>query len=374
MIKKQICFIITKSNFGGAQKYVYELATSLDKEIFKVTVALGGDGILKQKLLDSNIEVITIPNLERDISISKEFSTFMFLYNLFKERHFDVVHLNSSKIGGIGSLTARINGIPKVIFTAHGWAFNENRHFVSKLLIKIAYWFTIIFCDKTIAVSRNIKEQVFHWPFISNKIKVIHNGIKPINFYEKADSRQKLFEKNPKIDTNKFLIGTIAELHPIKGLDILIESAKQVTKNRDVQFVIIGEGNLKVELENLIKTNNLENNVVLMGFLDNASEYLKGFDLVILPSRSEALALVVLETGLANVPIIASRVGGIPEIISESKFGELFEKENYIELAQKINHTIENYEDSKQNAENLKQRILQDFTHQKMLEETISLY
>ncbi len=376
MIKKRICFIITKSNFGGAQKYVYELTTSLDKNIFEVSVALGGNGILKQKLIDSGIEVITIPNLERDISLFKEFSTFRFLYNLFNERHFDIVHLNSSKIGGLGSLAAKISGIPKIIFTAHGWAFNEDRSFLSKNLIKFIYWTTIILCDKTIAVSKQIKDQVSNWAFVKNKISVIHNGVKEIDFFEKEIAREKLSEINSKIKTEKFLVGTIAELHPIKGLDVLIDAIKilQTDLQSDSQFIIIGEGQIRQELEEKIQAENLQNKVILLGFLDSAAKYLKAFDLFVLPSRSEALALVILEAGLAEIPVIATNVGGIPEIISDERFGKIVQKENPESLKNAIKNSIENYEQTKLTAKNLNQKIKADFDYQKMLEETIALY
>lgn len=374
MVKKQICFVITKSNFGGAQKYVFELATSLDKELYDVTVALGGSGILKQKLLDSKINVVQIPNLERDISVFKEFSVFKFLYNLFNEKHFDVVHLNSSKIGGIGSLAARLSGIPKIIFTAHGWAFNEDRSLISKSLIKLSYWMTILMSDKVIAVSKNIKQQVIGWPFASNKIEVIHNGVKEIDFYEKEVAREKIYQINHNVNKNNFLIGTIAELHPIKGLDILIESAKEISKNENVQFVIIGEGQIRQELEEKIQSSNLENKFILLGFLDGAAKHLRAFDLFVLPSRSEALALVVLEAGLAGVPVIASKVGGIPEVISDKKYGRLFTSEKSSELTKEISEAIDSSEETKNSGLNLNQRVKEEFSYKKMLEETINLY
>jgi glycosyltransferase involved in cell wall biosynthesis len=374
MRKKQICFVITKSNFGGAQKYVFELATSLDKNTFDVVVALGGHGVLKEKLITSGIEVITIPNLERNISIFKECASFKFLYNLFSERHFDIVHLNSSKIGGLGSLAARLTGVPKIIFTAHGWAFNEDRGFISKVLMKFIYWVIIFLSDKTIAVSQNLKERVIGWPFVSNKIEVIHNGVKEIDFYEKEKSRGILSEINPKIYTNKFLIGTIAELHNIKGLDILIDSIKELPENENIQFIIIGEGEKRIELEKQILDSGLENKVILLGFLDNVAKYLKAFDLFVLPSRSEALALVILEAGLAQVPVIATRVGGIPEVISDSKFGKLVSSENKSELSISIQNSIDNYEQTKLTAQNLNQRVQENFSYQKMLNETLRLY
>ncbi|MFA7193535.1 MAG: glycosyltransferase [Candidatus Paceibacterota bacterium] len=374
MQKTKICYIITKSNFGGAQKYVYELATSLDKNLFEVYVALGGNGILKQKLIESEIHVVNIPNLSNKLITTSDIGSFKFLYNFFNENHFDVVHLNSSKIGALGGFAARLSGVPKIIFTAHGWAFNEDRGFISKSIIKFIHWLTIMLCDQTIAVSENIKKQVFGWPFTPNKITIIHNGVKEIDFYDKTKARGILAEINQNINPDKFLVGTIAELHPIKGLDILVDAIKSIEANIDAQIVIIGEGHIRKELEEQIKNYNLENKVILLGFLDNAAKYLKAFDLFILPSRSEALALVVLEAGLGDVPVIATKVGGLPEIISNESFGKIVEPENYKSLAEAIKNSIENYEQTKTTAQNLKTRVEENFNYQKMLDKTISLY
>lgn len=374
MQKIKICYIITKSNWGGAQKYVFEIANSLDRNIFDIVVALGGNGILKEKLENVGIEVITIPNLERDISFSKEIAAFKFLYNLFKERHFDIVHLNSSKIGGLGSLTARLAGVTKIIFTAHGWAFNENRSFISKTIIKFLYWLTILMSDKTIAVSEKIRERVLSWPFIKKKIFVVHNGVKEIDFYEKNEARTKLTEINQKLKKEKFLIGTIAEIHPIKGLDILINSIKKTGSEINAQFVIIGEGEIRAELEKQISENNLQEKIILTGFLDNAAKYLKAFDLFILPSRSEAMALVILEAGLASIPVITTKVGGLPEIISDENFGKIVEPENENALAIAIIDAIKNESWRKNSAENLQNKVLKNFSHSQTLQKTLEIY
>ena len=179
---------------------------------------------------------------------------------------------------------------------------------------------------------------------------------------------------NPKIDKEKFIVGTIAELHHIKGLDILIESAKEFKKDENIQFVIVGEGQIRLELEQKIQSLELQNKVILLGFLDKAAEYLKAFDLFVLPSRSEALALVILEAGLAQIPVIASRVGGIPEVVLNDKFGKLFDSENILQLTELIKSSVDNYEEARQTAVNLNTRIKDKFSHQQMLDKTIELY
>src|SRR3989344_950530 len=104
--RKKILFCVTKGNFGGAQKYVYDLATNLSKAAFDIVVACGNkDGnALPQKLVEQNIRTIALENSEREINLKNDFKTFGELIKIIKEEKPDIVHLNSSKIGLLGSL------------------------------------------------------------------------------------------------------------------------------------------------------------------------------------------------------------------------------------------------------------------------------
>ncbi|NQV93114.1 glycosyltransferase, partial [Candidatus Kaiserbacteria bacterium] len=144
MKKKKILFIITKSNFGGAQRYVYDIARSLSPDAFDVVVAFGGEGLLKDKLAHAKIRTVPIEDLERDINIFNEIDVFFQLLKLYRVEKPDIVHLNSSKIGGIGALAGRIAQVPLIIFTAHGWAFNEERSWGARKIIAFLYWITLI--------------------------------------------------------------------------------------------------------------------------------------------------------------------------------------------------------------------------------------
>lgn len=375
MQRTNICYVITKSNFGGAQKYVYELATSLPTDAFSVTVALGGDGLLKTKLEAAGIRTVVIPYLERDVSLINEFRVFFFLFNFFRRERFDVVHLNSSKIGGLGSVTAFLAGVPRIIFTAHGFAFNEQRSRISKLFLKFLYWIIMIVSDTTIAVSRAIKEQVHGWPFVHKKITVIHNGVKLISFLSKAVAREQLATMNPLLDLTRPWVGTIAELHPIKGLDVLIDAVADIHNTHpEYQFVVLGEGEQRTTLEKQIASQNLKNTFILQGFTDNAATYLKAFDLLVLPSRSEALALVILEAGLAELSVVASRVGGIPEVITDQVSGLLVPKENVQALRDALfdMFTDKNLTDTL--SEELNKKITTEFLYEQMLQQTITQY
>src|SRR6185369_2032810 len=101
-----------------------DLATHLTDE-YEVTVALGGNGILKRKLEEAGIRTIAVSSLGRDIDTKNDTSAFSELLSIFKKEKPDIVHLNSSKAGGLGALAARLSGVPRVFYTAHGWAYNE---------------------------------------------------------------------------------------------------------------------------------------------------------------------------------------------------------------------------------------------------------
>ena len=188
--KKKILFCITKSNWGGAQRYVYDLATNLPRDKYEVAVVLGGNGKLKEKLELAGIKTISISSLKRDVGIMSDISSFFELVRIFRAEKSDIIHLNSSKMGGIGGLAGRIARVKKIIFTAHGWAYNEERSFSQKFVIAILHFITVTFSHLTIAVSEKAKDQFRSGGLMKNKTVVIHNGIGEIEFMEKERARQ----------------------------------------------------------------------------------------------------------------------------------------------------------------------------------------
>ncbi|PIR85987.1 hypothetical protein COU14_01430, partial [Candidatus Kaiserbacteria bacterium CG10_big_fil_rev_8_21_14_0_10_44_10] len=264
--KRKILFLITKSNFGGAQRYVHDLAVGLPKSEFEVKVASGGTGTLIDKLKDANIDVITIDSLQRDISLGKEWMAFWETVDIIRREQPDVLHINSSKAGVLGSLAGRLLGVPNIIFTSHGWAFNEDRPIWQKFILKKMHWFTVLLSHHTIAVSQELKRQM-NWPFVNKKITVIHNGREIKNLLSREESRDNLIEKEPRLTPYKddFWSLTIGELHPVKRHDAVIEVMKElVDKEPNTRHLIIGSGEEEQELKVLIAKENLSEHIFLL--------------------------------------------------------------------------------------------------------------
>jgi glycosyltransferase involved in cell wall biosynthesis len=387
--KTKILICITKSNWGGAQKYVFNLATSINKRFFDVVVACGGEGELKNKLLEKEVPVVTIKNLERNVSFSKDFSTLIELISIYKKENPQIVHLNSSKIGLLGSMAIQyLNLLRKIknwfvvdkkqkikcVFTAHGWVFNEQRPLWQKIIFKLLNKITIHFSDKIITVSNILKDQISE----DDKIVTIYNGIENIKFKTKKLSREEISAKlKIKLDKNTKWLGTISELHKNKGIGYAIEAIKNLKSTpagKDCKFFIIGEGEERKKLENMIREYKLNKDIFLLGNISNASELLKAFDLFLLTSTTEALPYVLLEAGLAGLPIIATRVGGIPEIIDDEIDGLLSRPKDSKEISAIIDFLLKDKTTTKDFSKRIKTKIKEKFSIKESMGETQKAY
>ncbi|MBN2094151.1 MAG: glycosyltransferase [Candidatus Zambryskibacteria bacterium] len=373
--KKKILYIITKGNFGGAQRYVYDLTTNLPRDQFEAIVVCGQGGLLIEKLRDSNIRTIEIESLQRDIDLKSEFKVFKKLLKIIKVEKPDIIHLNSSKIGGLGALAGRLKKVPKIIFTSHGWAFNEERSALQKIAIYFLHWLTIILCHKVIAVSEKSKKDVAFLPFISHKIEVVYNGIKALPPKEKMKSEEaRAFLADT--ESQKTVIYSISELHRNKGLDVALRALNILPKEIQEQIIycIAGSGKEKEKLEKLAEELDLKNMLIFKGFVPEARKFLPGADIFLLSSRTENFPYVILESGLAGLPIISTSVGGVPEIIKDMQNGILVHPRNPKEIAEAIKYLLEHKKLMRELGREIKSTVINFFSLKKMMDETIRLY
>ncbi len=377
--QKKVLFLITKSNWGGAQRYVFDIATNLDPLQFQPIVAFGGNGELAEKLTDAGIKTIPLRSLMRDISATKEMRAIFEIISIIRRERPDVLHINSSKAGLYGALIGRLLRVPRVIFTSHGWAFNESRPWWQKLLFKTLHWLTVLLSHETIAVSATLKSQLT-WPGAASRMRIVKLGRAIPTFKSKEDARQLLEMQVTNtayglVDFHKDTwIGTIAELHPIKNLAVAIDAvASLIHIFPRLRYVIIGEGQERARLSAQIQHLGLEEHVFLVGALPEAARFLKAFDLFVLPSKSEGAGYVLLEAGLAAVPIVATRVGGIPELITNGQTGSLVPSDAVDALTLAIRELLE---DSNRQAEYTTTLlpICAAYSIEKMVAETVAVY
>lgn len=368
---KRILYVVTKASWGGAQRYVYDLATAAKAAGHHVLVVTGAPGELTRQLSDAEIEAVCLPALARDIDILKEFRSFFALLAEIRRFRPDVIHGNSSKAGALAMLAGRLLFVPRLIFTAHGWAFNEDRSTLSRALIWLSHYVTVILSHQTLCVSEAMKRDAGSMPLVSQKLVVVRNGIAPDVLLTQEEARMMLA---PHVSFPTW-IGTIAELHPTKRIDTLIRAFGAIAPEfPDATLVILGEGEERLALEGLVRDLGLESRVRLRGHVERAAAYLSALDVFVLPSRSEALGYVLLEAGLASLPVAASNVGGIPEIIEDGVTGTLFPAGDENAIADALRSYLSSPELRLAHARALYERVTNDFTIERMVEQTLAAY
>ncbi len=369
-----ILYVITKGTWGGAQRYVYDLAVAAKARGHLVTVACGGHGELVQRLTECGIPVVLIPGLARDVRLGADLRALIGLVRLIHRERPYVVHANSSKAGLIAMLAARITFVPHILFTAHGWAWNELRPRWQKRVFKLLHFVTVLLAHRVIAVSNAIREDALWMPLVSKKIYVVHLGISPLQLVPRTEAR--LFIEHTldaSLPASAVWIGALAELHPTKGLDVLIRAFARLLDTEAV-LVLIGGGEDRGRLVALAHMLKVESRVFFVGHIQDAARILPALDIFALPSHSEALGYVLLEAGQSQLPVVASNVGGIPEIITHEVTGLLSPAGDDTLLATNLRTYIEHPELRSQYAQSLHDRVLTEFSNDRMLEETFPLY
>ena len=388
---KKILYIVTQNKWGGAQKYVLEL-TKYFSRANEIHVAYGEeknkDPKFFQILDELKIKSIAVPYLGRQIDLGRDYLAIMEILKIYNTGHYDLVHLNSSKVGLLGSLAARMysanpmNTKLRLIYTAHGFVFNEPLSKLRKKIYKFSEIISTSIEHLIITVSEADRQSA-----IANKITyeekliTIHNGIDidNLNFYDKEIALEKLALSKPysaEASDGKKYFGTIASFYQSKGYNYLVEAVKILDEAKsplldEYQFVLIGDGPEQNKIKQQISQNNLDKYFQLLGAKDDAYKYLPAFEAFILPSVKEGLPYTLLEAGLAKIPIVATKVGGVAEIITDQVNGLLVEAANPLALAEAIKN-ISNY-NPEMIAKNY-QNIKENFSLQQTLEKTKEIY
>jgi glycosyltransferase involved in cell wall biosynthesis len=318
--KIKIIHVIDGLIIGGAQVFLVNLIKSLNKDLFELKVAtIIEKGILAEGVEKVGVEVVHLQKRGK-LGIGLVFRLVKFLR---RERP-DIVHTHLFGGDTWGRIAAILARVPVIVSTEHntnldeGWAKRKVKKFLS------------FFTKKIVAVSEAVKNYSMSRDKIKEKkITVIDNGI---NLEEFSSITEKEFADPP-------VIGVVGRLETQKGHEYLFEALNMLKTTPWILWVV-GDGSLKGSLERLAKDLNLRERIIFLGARRNIPEILSQMDIFVLPSLWEGLGLAVLEAAAAGKPIIASSVGGIPEIIKNGETGILVEAKNVKSLADGLEHVL----------------------------------
>ncbi len=366
MNKIRIMYLLHSLERGGLEKCVATLVNKINPEIFVPSVCCLSELGMSLSLIEK--DNVKIFNMEK--GDAHEAFLFLRLARLFKREKIDILHTNGWAALFDGFFGAKIGRVPVVVHTEHGKdvedfvQIQQRRVWARRLITP--------FLDQMIAVSDDIKKQFVNVTGLkAEQIVCIHNGIEfhdvEINYKEK---RKEIGVKDIEI-----LIGAVGRLESVKNYDVFIQAAELVLKEYPlVKFILIGDGTLKEKLQSLTTKLGIEKSVLLLGERNDVDELLKVMDIFVLPSRSEGLSIALLEAVANKLPIVATNVGGNPEVVIDGKTGILIPSGDVSSLVRAITELLKDEDRRKNMGENGFVVVKEEFTVEKMIANHEELY
>ena len=316
-MKPKILYLLPYFGIAGTEIHVIELSKHLKDDYELIVVAPYGKGFVF--LEENNIpyrEIIPLTFIN-----VREYKRR--LKSIVEEFKPDIIHIHGAH--ELVYISRSIASDIPVVFTCHGYATS-----LPSIDYKISAFINKKWGDKVITVSNYDRENLIKAGLPEDKTVLIYNGVTEIS--EK---------KELPIETEGLVIGTAARLTRSKGIRYLIEAFSYLhNKYRDINLVIIGEGEERKNLEILAQDLKINNRVFFLGAIPDARCYFRNFHIFVLPSLSEAFSITILEAVSQKIPVIATSVGGIPEIIEDGKTGLLVPPKEPLILAQAIERLI----------------------------------
>jgi glycosyltransferase involved in cell wall biosynthesis len=349
--KIKILHILPSLFPGGAEKMAVDLARFSNRELFAVEVlCLRAGGLFENELRQAKVPFTVIGSLRRPIIFD-----FLKIVKYVRQSAPDIVHTHLFGGDFYGRLAARLAGVKKIISTEQNLNLNENR------LKKIAKYFSAKLALKVVAASNAIKKYLIEREGVDpEKIEVIYNGVEIEKFI-------KTNRDYSKVRT----IGSIGRLTRQKGFDYLIEAAANIS---EIKTSIAGVGEEGASLLKEVKKFGLEERIRLVGQQKDVAGFLSSLDIFVLPSRYEGFGIVILEAGLSGLPVIASRVDGIKEIIADGVDGILFAPGDVKELTLKLEKMLADQSERARLGKNLQEKVKEKFDIRKIIKQYEELY
>lgn len=273
---------------------------------------------------DRGVKVVPISSLVRKIAPVQDLQAFFSLWRLMLQERPDIVHTHTSKTGILGRWAAKMAGVPIIVHTPHGHVFYG--HFgplVSRFFLAIERLMASI-TDRMVALSEGERNDYIRFSVSSpDKIVTIHSGVE-IDRYMKAEVNVEEKRRSLGLNPNGLVVGTVGWLLPIKGPIHLLNAMARIWRNHpEIRLVFVGKGELEGKLRAEASRMGVSERVTFLGWRDDIPEIMQILDIFVLPSLNEGMGRVLVEAMAAGRPVVASKVGGIPDLVEHKKNGFL---------------------------------------------------
>ncbi len=361
----RVAHVVEDLKMGGIERVIENIALSLDPRRFKVyVVCLSRGGEVADRLIERgrDIEVLNITNYHSPASIFK-------VARWLRYNGIDILHTHAYPAGVLGRMAGVVVRIPRVFHHLHTtqWHMVRRHCRIERGLAR--------FSTRIICCSEAVKESFLHVTGIRDgKTVVIYNGVEEPEGIGREEVLR--LKDSLQIPRDVPVIGVVASLVPHKGHRYLIEAFKAIlSEGIDSHLIIVGDGPLRGELKGLVSSLGLEGRVSFTGLKPEVAPYIAMMDVVVLPScEREGLGLSLIEAMAMSKPVVATRIGGIPEVVEEGVTGLLTPPKDPEALAGALKTLLRNREVMREMGLKGRERYLQMFTSPRMITAIERLY
>jgi glycosyltransferase involved in cell wall biosynthesis len=282
---------------------------------------------------------------------------------IIRKNNIDIVHMHTYKGHFLGAVASYLSGV-KVKLVTRRMDFPISNNVMNRLLYGVLV-------DKVISISDSVRKEVQKVLPKGKDSEVIHSCVVTVEFDPLARRENiKLKTKN-----KNFVIGTVSNLVKRKGIKhLIIAFGKMLNEYPNLKLLIIGDGPLRTDLELLVRELNLASHVKFKGFVEDVKSYLLDMDIFVLPSLEEALGLAIIEAMAMSLPVVASKIGGIPEVVEDGTTGLLVDPGNPEELSCAMRYLLSNPELLRAMGENGRKRSEQCFNNDILISKYEQVY
>lgn len=365
-----ICHVAVGDLWAGAEVQLKVLLSKLvQRAEVNLSVILFNEGRLEKEIGSLGIPVKVFPESRWGSG-----KIFLELVREFKKSNIQIIHTHKYKDTILAAPAAKLCGIPHVVRTVHGLrepfeglqAFNMSCY---EAIERTVHRYCV---DVIIGVSSQIEAKYKAQGQVS-RVACIRNGIDLEGKSVQTDRWRT--RKELSVDWETCLIGTVGRLTPVKGIPYLLDAARILLRQgANVKVLVVGDGSIRQDL--LAQAGNLGvgERVVFLGHREDTDVLLQALDIFVLPSLSEGIPMALLEAMAASRPIVASRVGGIPEIIEDGVEGFLVESMDVNGLAERCRRLIESPDVARKMGEQGRKRVEREFSATAMADRVVSVY
>lgn len=326
--KIRVLRLIARLNVGGPAIHTILLTRLLAPERFDSTLVTGQiaptEGDMSYLAQEQGVEPVLIPELGREIHWKKDPVAFWKIFRVMRKLRPAIVHTHTAKAGMLGRLAAKLAGVPIIVHTFHGHVFHsyfsrpKTQAFVriERVLARMS--------DAIITLSPRQREEILGYGIgRPEKVQAIGLGL-PLDPFVTCASLRGQLRQELGVSEQTPLIGIVARLVPVKGHSYFLDAAKYVLETYpDARFLLIGDGELRAELEQYARDADIEKHVRFLGFRRDLPEIYAGLDVVLLSSLNEGLPVTLIEALAAATPVVAAQVGGVGDLVDHQKTGIL---------------------------------------------------